>query len=67
MSSPQVRLDDLFVVPYLVAGPFGENAALVHDDDVFAVVHDNVHIVFDEEERVAVLAQLVDPIEELLL
>jgi len=28
---------------------------------------DNVHIVFDEEERVAVLAQLVDPIEELLL
>jgi len=34
-----------------------EHRPLVHDDDVFAVVHDDVHVVFHEQERVPPLAE----------
>src|SRR6266571_5396468 len=66
MASPsQVRVDHLRVRLDLVREALDETPALVHHDDPLAPLHDDVHVVLDQEERHPTVPQVLDDGEDL--
>src|SRR6266705_2635042 len=61
----QVRFEDRWVGADFGGFPFRDHAALMHDDDPVAPVEHHVHVVFNQEERLATLAEILDEGEDL--
>src|SRR5512145_871187 len=57
---PEVGLDHALVTLDRLGGPLRDLHAVVHHEDGLAVVHDDVHVVLDDENRLALLLKLVD-------
>src|SRR2546427_12256615 len=62
----EVGLEDALVALDLGGRPLGDLHAPVHDEDPLAVVHDHVHVVLDDHDRLALPLQPVDVVEQVL-
>ncbi len=50
MADPQIGVDDVLVGAHLVGGAFGDLAAVIEHDDPVRDIHDDAHVVFDEDD-----------------
>src|SRR5947208_2900929 len=62
----EVGLENALVTLDLGGRPLGDLHAPVHDEDPLAVVHDHVHVVLDDHDRLALPLQPVDVVEQVL-
>src|SRR2546422_5100399 len=65
-SAAEVGLENALVTRDLGGRPLGDLHTPVHDEDPLAVVHDHVHVVLDDHDRLALPLQPVDVIEQVL-
>ena len=64
---PEIRVEDPRVVAHRRGGAAHDRRALVHDGDLGAQAHDELHVVLDDEERlVEVAVQRLDAVPDLV-
>src|ERR1700754_1515227 len=64
IGHPQVRRDDLGVLADLGWQAVGDLAAELQHDDAVGDTHDQSHVVLDEQHGVAVVADLLDQLDQ---
>src|ERR1700754_1835663 len=66
-GNPQIRGDDLRVVPHLGRRPFGDLLAELEHHDPVGDAHDQAHVVLDQQHRHPGVADLADQRQQILL
>ena len=67
MVGAQVGVDDALVGHHGLGGALGDDLPLGHDDDPVGDVADHVHVVLDEQDRAALVAQRLHVAQQRLL
>src|SRR5882762_4475442 len=64
---PEIRLDDPGTRAHFLGRAFGDLLTVIQHDDALRDLHDDFHVVFDEEDRDSLAADVLDELHQLVL
>src|SRR5215510_8496072 len=66
LSAAKVGLHDSLIFQNNFRRPFGKFFAVVEDENLFGEIHDDLHVVLDDQDGFAAGAQIADGIQEII-